>query len=277
MPSAVMTAAARGVGARRSMILGGHGVAAVAPELDPENLCVAPDRFRAQLELLLHAGWSFVSVGELSRRAAGGRPPPGLVALTFDDGMENNLSVLAPILREYGLPATVYVVAGLLGRPNPWMDARAGARMLTEDELSELAAAGIEIGAHTLTHPDLAALGESDCRREIQGSRDTLRELTGRPIASFAYPFFGHSSTAQRAVAAAGFQTAVVGEGRRVWHPLMLPRAMITGVDGPGAFLAKLAGAYGPVYHSAPGAAARVLTRVPRRVVRLRRGAAQRP
>ena len=256
------------------MIVGGHGVAAVEPELDPENLCVTPDRFRAQLELLLSAGFRFVSVGELVRLAAGAAPPPGLAALTFDDGMENNLSVLAPILREYALPATVFVVSGLLGQPNPWMDPRARARMLTADELRELAAGGVEIGAHTVTHPDLSALGEEACRREVQGSRDTLQDVTGEPVATFAYPFFGHGPAAVGAVRAAGFSAAVTGPGHQSWKPLTLPRAMITGVDGLTAVVAKLAGVYEPVHRSAPSAAVRALTRRPRqRLRRRRRGA----
>ncbi len=267
MPSA-LALAARGLRARRSVIVGGHGVAAVGSRLDPEHLCVAPGRFRAQVELLLEAGFRFVTVAELAARAGGGVPGPGLAALSFDDGMENNVSVLAPILREYGIPATVYVVSGLVGRPNPWMDPRARARMLTAAELRELAGSGVEIGAHTVTHPDLATLDAPACRREVQGSRDTLRDLTGAPVTTFAYPFFRYGPAAVAAVREAGFSAAVTGGGRGGWAPLTLGRAMITGVDGIPAFLAKLAGVYEPVYGSRAGAAVRTLTRAPRRLVR---------
>jgi peptidoglycan/xylan/chitin deacetylase (PgdA/CDA1 family) len=91
-------------------------VADVPAAYDPENLCVAPRRFRAQVELLLAAGFEFLTVAELTSRMNGGPPPPGLAALSFDDGMENNVSVLLPLLREYGLPATVYVATGLIGQ-----------------------------------------------------------------------------------------------------------------------------------------------------------------
>ncbi len=91
------------------------------------------------------------------------------------------------------------------------MDPRAGARMMTDVELRELAAAGVEIGAHTVTHPDLRALGEEACRREVEGSRDTLRDVTGAPVATFSYPFSGHGPTAVAAVRAAGFSAAVTG------------------------------------------------------------------
>jgi peptidoglycan/xylan/chitin deacetylase (PgdA/CDA1 family) len=263
-----LLAAARRLRRRRSVIVGGHGVAEVPAAYDPENLCVAPDRFRAQVELLLAAGFRFVTVAELTERMNGEAPPPGLAALSFDDGMDNNLSVLLPLLREYGVPATVYVTTGLIGRPNPWLDPRTGARMMTADELRELAAAGVEIGGHTVTHPDLSLLDAEACRREVRDSRDTLRDVTGGPVTTFAYPFCGFGPTAQAAVREAGFSAAVTGEGRGSWERFAIDRAMVTGVDGLPAFLAKLAGLYQPVYDSPAGAAARGATRRPRRLAR---------
>jgi peptidoglycan/xylan/chitin deacetylase (PgdA/CDA1 family) len=263
-----LLAAARRLRRRRSVIVGGHGVADVPAAYDPENLCVAPDRFRAQVELLLGAGFQFVTVAELTERMNGEAPPPGFAALSFDDGMDNNLSVLLPLLREYGVPATVYVTTGLIGRPNPWLDPRAGTRMMTADELRELAAAGVEIGGHTVTHPDLSLLDAEACRREVRDSRDTLRDVTGGPVTTFAYPFCGFGPVAQAAVREAGFSAAVTGEGRGSWERFAIDRAMVTGVDGLPAFLAKLAGLYQPVYDSPAGAAARAATRRPRRLTR---------
>ena len=148
---------------RRSVLLAYHGVAPRAPELDPHNLSVTPAAFRSQVELLMDAGFELVTVADLAQRAAGGRPPAGLAALSFDDGMDNNHSVLLPILREYGIPATVYVTTGIIGRPNPWLAPGAGARMMTEPELADLVAAGVELGAHTVTHPDLSLLDRAGC------------------------------------------------------------------------------------------------------------------
>jgi peptidoglycan/xylan/chitin deacetylase (PgdA/CDA1 family) len=260
--------AARRVCRHRSVILGGHGVADVPAAYDPENLCVAPDRFRAQVELMLAAGFEFVTVAELTERMNGGAPPPGLAALSFDDGMDNNLSVLLPLLREYGIPATVYVTTGLIGRPNPWLDPRARARMMTADELRELTASGVEIGGHSVTHPDLSLLDAEACRREVRDSRDTLVDVTGGPVTTFAYPYCGFGPTAQAAVREAGFSAAVTGEGRGSWERFAIDRAMVTGVDGLPAFLAKLSGLYEPVYRSSAGAAARAATRRPRRLAR---------
>lgn len=63
-------------------------------------------------------------------------------------------------------------------------------RCLTEDELRSLAAGDlVEIGAHTLTHPVLAHLPLAQQQREIGGSKRRLEALTGKAIASFAYPY----------------------------------------------------------------------------------------
>jgi len=253
---------------RRSVLVAGHGVADVAPEHDPENLCVAPDRFRAQLELLLGAGFEFVTVAELARVGAGARPRPGLLALSFDDGMENNLSVVAPMLREHGVPATVYVATGLMGEANPWIDPAAGARMMTPDEVVELDGAGWEIGAHTVTHADLSQRSAAECEAEVTGSRDALQALLGHPVETFAYPYFRYGPEALAAVRAAGFRAAVTGGGRGAWSPFELERAMITGRDGLPSFLAKLAGVYEPLHGSRTGERLRAITRAPRQGIR---------
>ncbi len=184
-PTTTALAVARRLCRSRSVVIGGHGVG-VSPGSDPHNLRVHPDRFRAQVELLLAAGFRFVSVGELAREADGAPPPPGRVALSFDDGLEDNASVLLPLLSEYSLPATVFVATGLMGRPNPDLP---GTRMLTEDEVRSVAGAGIEIGAHTVSHADLVRVPPDVCREEVAASRAVLRSLTGRSVDIFAYPW----------------------------------------------------------------------------------------
>jgi peptidoglycan/xylan/chitin deacetylase (PgdA/CDA1 family) len=153
------------------------------------------------------------------------------------------------------------------------MDDRSGSRMMNADEVRELGAAGVEIGGHTVTHPDLGRLDLEACRREVGECRATLREVTGQPVTSFAYPFRGFTSTSIRAVCEAGFTAAVTTEGPGQWSPFTLGRVMITGIDGTATFLAKLAGVYGPAFHSTAGTRARTLTRRPRLAMRrLRRG-----
>ena len=70
----------------RSVILGYHGVGRAPFRQDLSRLTVRPSRFRAQIRLLADAGFQFVTVAELARLAAGGEPPPGFAAISFDDG-----------------------------------------------------------------------------------------------------------------------------------------------------------------------------------------------
>jgi peptidoglycan/xylan/chitin deacetylase (PgdA/CDA1 family) len=246
---------------RRSVILCYHGVGPTSTRLDPGFLRVRPDAFRAQLELLLGAGFEFVTVSELVDRSAGAEPPPGLAALSFDDGMDDNHTVVLPILTELRLTATVYVATGLIGKPNPWLAPGAGARMMDESELRDLAAAGFEIGAHSVTHPDLSQLDYESCLRELTESRRTLERVVGAPVRTFAYPFCRYGPAALAAVRASGFTAAVTCEGRGSWDRYELKRSLITGKDGLPIFLLKLTDVYQPLFDSGPSRLVRATTR----------------
>lgn len=263
-----LVAGLRAMARRRSVLVAYHGVAARAPDLDPHNLSVTPAAFRTQVELLMGAGFELVTVAELAQRAGGGRPPAGLAALSFDDGMDNNHSVLLPILQEYGIPATVYVTTGIIGQPNPWLAPGANARMMTEAELADLVAAGIELGAHTVTHPDMSLLDQAGCVREMAESRRVLQDRFDVPALTFAYPFCRYGPDAVAAAREAGFTAAVTCEGRGGWEPYELRRAMITGKDGLPSFVLKLADVYHPLWNSIAGQALRTGTRALRSRVR---------
>jgi peptidoglycan/xylan/chitin deacetylase (PgdA/CDA1 family) len=252
---------ARTLRRRRSVILCYHGVGPTSIRLDPGFLRVRPDVFRAQLDLLLGAGFDFVTVAELAERAAGAAPPPGLAALSFDDGMDDNHTVVLPILTELGLTATVYVATGLIGKPNPWMAPDADTRMMDEAELRELAAAGFEIGAHSVNHPDLSQLDYEGCLREMTESRRTLERVIGAPVRTFAYPFCRYGPAALAAARAAGFAAAVTCQGLGSWDRYELKRSLITGKDGLPIFLLKLTDAYQPLFDSGPSRLVRAATR----------------
>src|SRR5690349_16772306 len=125
-----------------------HGVDDVPLRRDPDHLFVRPQDLRRQIEKLREWGYELVTFGELAADVK-----PGRVALTFDDGLVDNLTTLAPLLAQLGATATVFVVSGWLGEPHP---AAPWTRIVTPDELRELRAHGIEIGGLSATHPDLS-------------------------------------------------------------------------------------------------------------------------
>jgi peptidoglycan/xylan/chitin deacetylase (PgdA/CDA1 family) len=255
----------------RSVVLAYHGVGLSSPNEDPEALRVAPQQFRLQLELLAEAGFAFISVADLVHRGGGGAPPPGLAAVSFDDGMEDNLSVALPLLAAVGAPPTIYVATGLIGRPNPWLRESLGARMMTADELREAVRAGADLGSHSVSHRDLSTLGFAECLQEMNESKATLESLTGADIATFAYPFCRYGPNAQAAAKAAGFRAALTCSGRGSWDPFELNRAMIGGRDDLLRFVLKVAGLFEPLRRSAVGRVGRIAVRS------LRRGAVTPP
>jgi peptidoglycan/xylan/chitin deacetylase (PgdA/CDA1 family) len=242
---------------RRSVLLGYHGVAESRRREDLSMLLVSPDRFRIQLELLTAAGFHFVTLAEMARRAADGPPPPGLAAITFDDGMRNNYNVALPILQEYEIPASVYVTIGFMDGFSPWIGAGGDGAMMGRSELRELADAGWEIGAHTMTHPDMSALDYEACRREIEDSRDTLEEIVeGASVETFAYPFGRYGPAALAAVRDAGLLAAVT-TGSGSWTRYEMTRAMVGSADPLAILLLKLTDRYEPLLASTPMQAVR--------------------
>ena len=94
-----------------AVILMYHSISSERP--DPWDLCVAPDRFAAQAQLLADR-FRVVSLTELRLAQTAGEPLGRAVAITFDDGYRDNLLAAKPILEEHGLPATVFVTTGYL-------------------------------------------------------------------------------------------------------------------------------------------------------------------
>lgn len=146
-------------------------------------------------------------------------PEADAVALTFDDGFCNFATDAAPLLQE--LPVTLFVVTDHVGRTNQWGGrAQAGIPtlpLLDWPALARLAASGVTLGAHSRTHPDLAALGPEAIAEELTGCVDRLQTEVGVAADVFAYPY-GSLSPAAVAAVAARFPWACTTELRAIRH-----------------------------------------------------------
>lgn len=193
-----------------------HSVAATA---DPRfaEWAVTPEQFATQMDVLAAGGYRAVTVAELTgwlwdRR---GRLPQRVVAITFDDGFEDFYRTAWTHLRRNGLTATVFVTTGRVGSTSAWL-AREGEGdrpLMTWAQLDEIAAGGIELGAHGHTHVQLDTVSRSRAVAEIEMSQQTLSAAVG-PVASFAYPHGYHNRLVRHAVRRAGFVSAcAVGDG----------------------------------------------------------------
>ena len=121
--------------------------------------------------------------------------PLTYVSLTFDDGNAGQSSA-ASILGGHGLPATFYVNSGTIGTPGK----------LTLAQLQEFAAAGNEIGGHSVTHVDLTSVPPDEVRRQVCDDRAQLAGW-GFATRSFAYPFAEVSDTAAQIVLDCGYNS----------------------------------------------------------------------
>jgi peptidoglycan/xylan/chitin deacetylase (PgdA/CDA1 family) len=172
-----------------------------APTASTQALSVRPGMFGAQLCSLRRQGFTGLTFGELAQRRRTGQPFPARpIVLTFDDGYADLIEEALPKLIEHGFPATVFVTTGWLRDAGRRTAAGAPGRMLSWAQLAELSAAGVEVAAHTHSHPQLDRISTARLHAELGDSKKFLEDRLGRPVRSLAYPY-GYSSKRVRNVA----------------------------------------------------------------------------
>jgi len=217
------------------------------PRVGGYGLRVNPKDFEKQMAYLSRSGYSSVSLTDLADHFEEGKPLPARpVIITFDDGYLDNYTYAYPILKKYGLTATIFVVAGTVGGINEY-DYTEGRqpknRMAGWPELKEMAGGGVIIGAHTLNHPHLAVLDPDQARAEIAEGKKLLEEGLGRPVEVFAYPYGNYEKETVDLVRETGFRAAVStdqGLGKYREDPYTLKRIRVRGDYGYDRFLEEL-------------------------------------
>ena len=226
-------------------VLAWHSIADLAGDPVLEPYAVPVERFRSQLRALRRAGYRPVGASEAVRFLEGrGGLPRRPVLLTFDDAYEDLAQAALPALD--GAPAVAFAVSGRLGGTNEW-DRKIGARplpLLDAGGLRELSARGIEIGAHSRTHPVLTRVPDAELDSEIAGSREDLDRLGLPAPRLFAYPYGVEDQRVRSAAQRAGFTAAFTVEPGLVLpghDPYRLPRIEVLRRDGGWRLLWKLA------------------------------------
>jgi peptidoglycan/xylan/chitin deacetylase (PgdA/CDA1 family) len=244
------------------VILGYHGIADVEPRHDPVRLFVSPARLRAQIRRLQRRGYRFLTMAAFAEELAAGGPPARTCALTFDDGTEDHLTELRPLLEELGVPGTVYVCPGLYGEAYPWCDPSAGIRMMTAEEVAELARSPlVEIGSHTLRHTVLETASAEEAYREMATCKQVLEDSLGVEIPSFCYPRCAYSPACPDAARRSGYSNAVTCGRRGGWQPFELKRESFHTPDGAVTFALKSRGLYYGLRDAPPARLSRWATR----------------
>ena len=207
---------------------------------------VMPRRsFARQMRLLRALRYRVIGFEQLAELLRERRPLPRRTAvITIDDGYRDNLEIALPVLRARGMPATLFLVSGLIGASNRWHGEETEERpLLSLEQVQEMRAGGVSIGAHTRSHPRLPEVGDEAVREEIAGSRRDLEAAVGASVPTFAYPYGLHDPRAVAATEEADFSGACTTFARLARHgddPLLIPRIEIQGEDSSRRFLRKL-------------------------------------
>ena len=154
---------------------------------------VAPRDFREHMHILAQRGFTGIRLSALLDSWEGrGTLPPRPVVITFDDGFANVLEHAAPNLSDLGFSATIFIVSGRCGQTNDWPTRGSGVPrlpLLSWSELAQMATAGFEIGAHSVTHRPLTEIPQSEAAKEIVESKAAIEDRLGQAVQTFAYPF----------------------------------------------------------------------------------------
>jgi peptidoglycan/xylan/chitin deacetylase (PgdA/CDA1 family) len=168
----------------------------------PNGWTISTRSFARQIDWLRRR-FDIVSLQEAQTRVASGRNSRPTVCITFDDGYADNRRCAIPLLLQHGIPFTYFVSTNNVLRGESFPHDVAAGRPLavnTLEDLRELAALGVEIGAHTRSHANLGdGLTQDRLKDEIVGSKQELEQALGREIRYFAFPYGRHENMSAEA------------------------------------------------------------------------------
>lgn len=229
---------ARAIG--RPLVLTYHGVSEVSHTADSGRLLTSPRHLASQLTFLRRIGYRFMTAERLLDRDLFLEPPAGIGVVTFDDGWRDGVTAVVPLLQRLGLRATFFLCPGWWGGQHPDVDGEPG-RLLDEREAHQLFAAGMELGSHSMLHPDLRTLPDDALRAELASSKSAIEDITGRPCRTFAYPYGLFDDRVERAVEDAGYELAFAWQPGP-WRQFAVPRMPAPPRHGALRLALKLAG-----------------------------------
>lgn len=212
-----------------------HCVSVLESKGDPFKLSIHPKLFEKQM----------VYLAKLQKK----RP----VLVTFDDGFENFFSNAFSLVLRYNFRVSLFVSTDFINGNISFdhlFSGKTKLNPLTWAQLKEISDSGIEIGSHTITHPNLATLNDKELYRQIADSKKIIEERIGREVKCFAYPYGAKRTFNRRTiqiVRESGYKEAytnIMGFNTNSADAYNLKRIRIYSNDNMFRFKMKLSGAY---------------------------------
>ena len=212
------------------------------------SLYVRTGAFARQMRVLRALGFQGLSMSAAMPYLRGEKT--GRVAvITIDDGYVDAIENALPALRANNFSATCYMVSRRTGQYNDWdaADLNVQKPLMSDAQVKEWHAAGMEVGAHSRTHPRLTNCTDAELLAEIAGSKSDLEALIGAPVTQFCYPYGDRDDRVVSAVRHAGYSAATTTQRGRA-NPdddlMQLRRILVVGSHFLHMFLIKLFTSY---------------------------------
>ncbi len=205
-----------------------HRVVEQRSEGENRELEITPNFLKQTIDDYRNQNYRFVSIDEACDIITKGKTKQHFLCLTFDDGYQDNYDIAYPILKELGVPFTIYVTTGFIDNRVPmWWYPHEQLGIRTES----LKALDVDplctIGAHTVSHPRLDILTVEEQCKEIAVSKENLEQWLGHSVAHFSYPHGAYNKDTLQIVHKCDFHSALHAWGgtvRRGDNIYLLPR-----------------------------------------------------
>ena len=222
-----------------------HAVLPIEPNASVRGT-VPLSLFREQIAWLARRGYRSLTLDEAADALRGDAPASRArsVAITFDDGYRCVVEHAVPVLAEFGMTATLFVVTAAVDTTTDWY-VQGGGRSFEHaswDELERAISRGFAIGSHTVNHRSLVDASDAVLADELGASKERLEKRLGA-CRHFAYPFGAHGAASVAAVQRAGYTTACsteAGLNRRGQPLLRLRRQSVSRTSTAGRFRRRL-------------------------------------
>jgi peptidoglycan/xylan/chitin deacetylase (PgdA/CDA1 family) len=159
-------------------------------------IIISTEKFRQHLQTIKDDGYTTLTMAELNDYLFKDKPiPEKSVVLTFDDGYIDNYTNAFPILKEFNMNATIFIISTYLD----------GGTYLSPNQVKEMSDYGIDIESHTVTHRRLSEMSYEDQLKELKNSKESIEKITGKPIIAIAYPEGKFNEDTKKATMEAGY------------------------------------------------------------------------
>jgi peptidoglycan/xylan/chitin deacetylase (PgdA/CDA1 family) len=170
-----------------------------------------------------------------------------MVAITFDDAFVSVFKNAVPVLKKYGLTASIAVPTGNLGQKPKWPVDEANESVMTQEQVLELDRDGFEVFSHTVTHRALSGIKDGELRDELANSKKQLEDILCHEVVGICYPHGDYDTRVCESARQAGYKLGFTIEPKMIEQdtdPIEMGRFSVSPGDGLLKFKLKVSGAY---------------------------------